>query len=39
MYLLNAFSPNRLADFPISVTFTEISAAAARLILVGIETD
>ena len=39
MYLLNAFSANMLADFPISVTFTEISAAAARLILVGFEAD
>ena len=27
MYLLNAFSANMLAEFPVSVRFTEISAA------------
>ena len=39
MYLLNAFSANMLADFPISVIFTEIGPAAARLALVCIEAD
>ena len=39
MYLLNAFSANMLADFPASVTFDEISAAHARLVLMCIEAD
>jgi hypothetical protein len=39
MYLLNAFSANMLADFPTSVTFAEISAADARLVLMCIDAD
>lgn len=39
MYLLNAFSANMLADFPASVTFTEITAADARLALACIEAE
>jgi len=33
MILLNAFSANMLAEFPVSVTFTEITAAQARTML------
>lgn len=33
MLLLNAFSANMLAEFPVSVRFSEISAADARLAL------
>ena len=33
MYLLNAFSANMLADFPVSVNFTEIPVSEARLAL------
>lgn len=39
MILINAFSANMLADFPVSVTFTEITAADARLTLSAIEAD
>ena len=39
MYLLNAFSANMLADSPVSVSFTEITAADARLTLACIEAD
>ena len=33
MILLNAFSANMLAEFPVSVRFSEVSAADARLAL------
>lgn len=33
MLLINAFSANMLADFPVSVAFTEIDAATARTML------
>lgn len=33
MVLLNAFSANMLADFPVTVTFTEITATEARAAL------
>ena len=33
MILLNAFSANMLAEFPVNVKFTEISAAEARAAL------
>ena len=39
MLLINAFSANMLADFPVSVSFTEITAADARLALACIEAD
>jgi hypothetical protein len=33
MYLINAFSANMMAEFPSSVSFTEISAKQARIFL------
>jgi len=40
MILLNAFSANMLAEFPVSVTFTEITADSARLnLMLAAEED
>ena len=40
MIILNAFSANMLADFPCSVTFTEVSAETARInLMVAAEED
>ncbi len=38
MHLLNAFSANMLADFPASVTFTELGIAGAALLVATTET-
>lgn len=40
MILLNAFSANMLAEFPVSVKFTEIDAPSARLnLMLAAEKD
>ena len=39
MYVINAFSANMLAEFPVSVSFTEITAEQAALELACIEAD
>ena len=39
MKILNAFSANMLAEFPISVKFTEVSAEEVALTIVCIEAD
>lgn len=35
MFLLNAFSANMLAEFPVSVSFTELTVEAAASLLVN----
>ena len=40
MILLNSFSANMLAEFPVSVNFTEIDASSARLnLMLAAEKD
>lgn len=39
MILLNAFSANMIAEFPVNIRFTEITAAEARLVLMCAAED